>query len=96
MKTSIATLISERFAFADECETRIAALHDDEVIDEAVENMDAGLGVMDRLISELAPATLADLRAQLTLYRELVDWDEDSPAEALYEAMTAGIDRLQN
>ena len=62
----------------------------------AVDNVDCVLGVIDRLISELPPATLSDLRAQLALYRDVVEYDEDGPAEPIYRAMLAGLERLAN
>jgi hypothetical protein len=101
-EASIAALVEKRFRIEAQIEETIRGLDlgpDDETGDKIVDAMSDAEGVFDQRVVDRIPATLADLAAQLRLYRILVTeggtrrW-ADHRDHRLFRSMEEGLDAM--
>jgi hypothetical protein len=99
--TTIAALVEKRFRLEAQTEEAIRGLDlgpDDETGDKIVDVMSEAESVLDQRIVDRIPETLADLAAQLRLYRILMAsgtraW-EDNRDHRLFRSMEEGLDAM--
>jgi hypothetical protein len=96
---TIAELVEKRFRLEAQTEEAIRGLGpDDETSDKIVDAMSKAEGVLDQRIVDRIPETIADLAAQLRLYRILVaggtrSW-ADNRDHRLFRSMEEGLDAM--
>jgi hypothetical protein len=98
---TIAALVEKRFRLEAQTEEAIRGLDlgpDDETGDKIVDAMSEAEGVLDQRIVDRVPETIADLAAQLRLYRILMasgtnGW-ADNRDHRLFRSMEEGLDAM--
>ena len=90
-QASIIELVEKRFRLSAEGDRATRGLgHDDETINSVVDAMDAATGALDQAIVDRIPETPDEICAQLRLYHERVDHDDERD-ERLFKSMMAGL-----
>jgi hypothetical protein len=96
---TIAALVEKRFRLEAQTEEAIRGLGpDDETSDKIVDAMSEAEGALDQRIVDRIPETIADLAAQLRLYRILAagtsqNW-ADNRDHRLFRSMEVGLDAM--
>jgi hypothetical protein len=96
---TIAALVETRFRLVKQTEDAVHGLLDNETGNKVVEAMDEAEEALDQRIVDRIPETIADLAAQLRLYRILVaagtsqNW-ADNRDHRLFRSMEEGLDAM--
>ena len=86
--------VEQRFALADFWKKLISEEAQNDEVVFCVDRMDDQILQIDEQILGRVPRSIPELRAALRLYRQLVEWDADGPAERLFRVMMSGLDRI--